>query len=164
MQEKIEDREIDSRLELAEERLKLAESELLHARERIEELERNRRKSTPTPPPCIPPPPPPPPPPISGDLICTTSNPKLQIRKSSKPSLISLVDKPSSEVQIVQNGIENIVNQIKGGQFTLKSTKKVVKERQEPQVVNEMLKILGTLRRSPMTRKSLLLTHGTTDF
>lgn len=42
-----------------------------------------------------------------------------------------------------------MINQIKGGRFTLKQTEKVEqkKPREEPAAVKEMLNVLGTLRR-----------------
>lgn len=50
--------------------------------------------------------------------------------------------------------IDEIVNQIKGGRFHLKSTEqKERKPREEPAALKELLNILGTLKRRPKSQQ-----------
>lgn len=63
--------------------------------------------------------------------------------------------------------IDEIVNQIKGGRFHLKSTEQkaaaVKKPREEPPALKEMLNILSTLRRRPKAHKEPKEAKDTTD-
>lgn len=57
----------------------------------------------------------------------------------------------------VKGGVnDDIINQIKGGNFTLRKAKNEnKKERETPKAVSELLNILGSLRRAPKNRPSL---------
>lgn len=51
---------------------------------------------------------------------------------------------------------DDIINEIKGGNFTLrKARNENKKERETPKAVSELLNILGSLRRAPKNRPSL---------
>lgn len=67
-------------------------------------------------------------------------------------NLLGIPRKPQMPEAIPGGAIDNIINQIKGGRFTLKATEQnLQKEKKEepPPAVTEMLNILGTLRRRP---------------
>lgn len=123
------------------------ESELQRAQERAERLENQSKMA--------PPPPPPPPLPLMSTAISikppVTYNPT-----TVKPDVNDAIPPLPAKKLPPQPQIDDIVNQIKGGKFTLKSTNKPNrKEREEPKAVNEMLHILSTLRRSPRPRNSM---------
>lgn len=156
----MEEHENDSQVEILEERLKIIESELERTKEKAERLE-NQSAS------CAPPPPPPPPLPpllLPKPAVIPTA-PKIQVPKKSdeidiKTSIFQENDVNKSPLVsrklAPQPAIDDLVNQIKGGKFTLKSiNKENKKEREEPEAVSEMLKILGTLRRCPKPKPSL---------
>lgn len=127
--------------------MKLVESELQRAQERAERLENQSKMA----------PPPPPPPPLP--LMSTAISIKPLVTYNStpvKPDVNDAIPTLPAKKLPPQPQIDDIVNQIKGGKFTLKSTNKPNrKEREEPKAVNEMLHILSTLRRSPRPRNSM---------
>lgn len=173
LQDKLEERETEPCLELMEEKLQLAESELQLAVERAEQAEKRamqlgskvsqlqeklEAKACPPPPP--PPPLPPPLPPPSSHLklhtvnlasatdtsaSVRTGNPVLDMAK-----MLGLPRKPAAVSALPGAAIDDIVNQIKGGKFTLRATEKQRQKKEEtPAAVQEMLTILGTLKRRP---------------
>nr|CAD7198307.1 unnamed protein product [Timema douglasi] len=156
LQEKLEEREGEVELELLEEKLKLAESELQCALKRAERAESQtcqlsskidqlnqalESKSVP-----VPPPPPPLPPPPFQSAIC---NPVLEMA-----NILGIPRKPINLATTAPGGaIDDIINQIKGGKFTLKRSKKQHEKKEEPPAaVQEMLTIIGTLKRRPKNR------------
>nr|CAD7430667.1 unnamed protein product [Timema monikensis] len=156
LQEKLEEREGEVELELLEEKLKLAESELQCALKRAERAESQtcqlsskidqlnqalESKSVP-----VPPPPPPLPPPPFQAVIC---NPVLEMA-----NILGIPRKPINLATTAPGGaIDDIINQIKGGKFTLKRSKKQHEKKEEPPAaVQEMLTIIGTLKRRPKNR------------
>ncbi|KAM0725708.1 hypothetical protein ACS0PU_008434 [Formica fusca] len=174
LQEKLEEKESNVEFEIVEEKLKLAESELevvLQRAERaekaVEELENvvrclkqkvnelEEKVSKPPPPPL---PPPPPPLPIS---MAGQSSIKLLTREKliSERSAVSDMENilgiaPKKTPAVAQPAIDDIINQIKGGRFTLKHTDKQREEERKRRqaentspAVSEMLNILGTMRR-----------------
>ncbi|XP_026810994.1 shootin-1 isoform X2 [Rhopalosiphum maidis] len=182
LHEKLESQSESEQIELYEEKLKLIEAELLCSQQRadiaesqVEELEKQLRETKtvtatpqcgpppPPPPPPAPPAPPPPPPPmvlpgtISGIKLKTVSS--LNHNSNAIEDLGNYLGLPLATPKgpQVQNGaIDAIINQIKGGRFSLKATdKETPVKKQEPQpVVNEMMNVLGTLRRNPKRRAS----------
>ncbi|PSN47488.1 hypothetical protein C0J52_13566 [Blattella germanica] len=174
LQEKLEERESEAQLELLEEKLRLAESELQCALQRAEQAERESSqlsinelqeelevKSRPPPPPPPPLPPPPPPVTVGPKLLCTprrnscasatdtgnsieTGNPVLDMA-----NMLGIPRKPTAAAALPGGAIDDIISQIKGGKFTLKATEKLKEEKKEepPAAVQEMLNILGTLKR-----------------
>ncbi|KAL0109711.1 hypothetical protein PUN28_014620 [Cardiocondyla obscurior] len=173
LQEKLEEKESNVEFEIVEEKLKLAESELevvVHRAERaeksVEELESvvnslkrkigelEEKVSKPLPPP-LPPPPPPPPMLMNGQSsIKLLTKERLTSAVSDMENMLGITPKKAPAVA-QQPAIDDIINQIKGGRFTLKHTDKQREEerkrRQEaeskPPAVSEMLSILGTMRR-----------------
>ncbi|XP_066580898.1 shootin-1-like isoform X2 [Prorops nasuta] len=186
LHEKLEEKESNVEFEIVEEKLKLSESELEvvveraeRAEKRTEELEQivkglkeknselEQKLSRPPPPPL---PPPPPPPPIfnnnqlSSIKLLTTEKASSENRVSAVADMENMLGISKKAPAIVQQPvIDDIINQIKGGRFTLKQTDKQRaeerKRRQEaesaPPAVSEMLNILGTMRRrAKPTRQS----------
>jgi len=176
LQDKLEERETEPCLELVEEKLRLAESELQLAVQRAEQAEKRamqfsskvsqlqeklEAKAYPPPPP--PPPLPPPLPPPSSRLkphavtfasatdtgaSVGTGNPVFDMAK-----MLGIAHKPAA---LPGAAIDDIVNQIKGGKFTLKATEKRRQKKEEPPAaVQEMLTILGTLKRRPRTASQI---------
>lgn len=147
MQERFEEMESNSHLEILEERLKLTESELLHAIMRADKAEEAVKAPPPSPPPPPPPPappvlpPPPPPPPVV----------PLRIKKISRTSPPP-DDAASTATDNKKAGVnDEIINQIKGGFFTLRKASQDnnnKKQRETPKAVSEMLNVLGSLRRT----------------
>lgn len=131
--------ESEKRTEVTEERLKLAESDLQAARERIERLEEEnellKRPSAPPPPPLPPP-------------VFTTINQPLAINR--RPS------ETKTETKIDSTGLQEVVSQIKEKNFTLKKAKRPQPPRKESQPVLEMLTILGKLKKNSTSRSSWL--------
>ncbi|KAJ9582701.1 hypothetical protein L9F63_022942 [Diploptera punctata] len=176
LQEKLEEREGEAQLELMEEKLRLAESELQCALQRAEHAEKRtsqliskvnelegeiEAKCCPPPPPPPPLPPPPLPPAMGPKLLCVsparrnsvcsatdtgseTGNPVLDMA-----NMLGIPRKPTAAAALPGGAIDDIINQIKGGKFTLKATEKQKEEKKEepPAAVQEMLNILGTLKR-----------------
>lgn len=174
LQEKLEEKESNVEFEIVEEKLKLAESELEVVVQRAERAEKSvetleaviqslkaqiaeleEKLSRPPPPPL-----PPPPPPLM--FNCGQSSIKLLTKEklnsernavADMENMLGIAKKAPSVPQ--QPAIDDIINQIKGGRFTLKQTDKQREEerkrRQEaesaPPAVSEMLNILGTMRR-----------------
>ncbi|XP_063389307.1 arp2/3 complex-activating protein rickA-like [Cydia fagiglandana] len=105
------------------------------------------------PPAALPPPPPPPPPP-----------PAVFVPTGGSDMAHMLASKQASLKKSVQNGgdpaIDSIVDQIKGGNFTLRRRDQNFLERkpkeEQPEAVKEMLAILGTLRKRRVHRPSLV--------
>ncbi|CAI6368590.1 unnamed protein product [Macrosiphum euphorbiae] len=183
LHEKLESQSESEQIELYEEKLKLIEAELLCSQQRadiaesqVEELGKQLRETKtvvappqcgppPPPPPPAPPAPPPPPPPMalagaSGGIKLKTVS-SLNHNSNAIEDLGNYLGLPmaSPKGPQVQNGaIDAIINQIKGGRFSLKATdkeKQTPVKKQEPQpVVNEMMNVLGTLRRNPKRRAS----------
>lgn len=113
------------------------------------------KQQTPSAPLAPPPPPPPPPPP------CLPPPPPMNVGCAGKTTESAIADM-AKLLGLKQNAgkanknaaggaIDEIVNQIKGGKFQLKSTDQNFMERrppkEEPEAVKEMLTILGTLRK-----------------
>ncbi|KAJ1522830.1 hypothetical protein ONE63_001981 [Megalurothrips usitatus] len=159
-----------------------AERESRELRERLSQMEKeleNRSAPPPPPPPPMAPPmpPPPPPPPMpsmtpggggggvklrsrggSGGSSATGSSEDLVNAERSATAvqdmanLLGIPRKPQVPEAIPGGAIDNIINQIKGGRFTLKATETNTpkeKKEEQPQAVKEMIQILGTLRRRP---------------
>ncbi|XP_025421277.1 shootin-1-like isoform X2 [Sipha flava] len=164
----------EAELLCSQQRAETAESQLVELRKKIEET----RAATAVPP-CAPPPPPPPPPmsmPPPPPPPPMTMMANLQtIKLKTVSALNHTADDGSNAIEEmgnylglpaanskgpqVQNGaIDAIINQIKGGRFCLKATDKEkqtpVKKQEPPPVVNEMMNVLGTLRRNPKRRAS----------
>ncbi|XP_075221950.1 shootin-1-like isoform X2 [Lycorma delicatula] len=62
--------------------------------------------------------------------------------------------------------IDDIINQIKGGRFTLKATEKqmkVAKTEEMPPAVQEMMTVLGTLRRRPKNKQNVESNSGSSS-
>ncbi|XP_018332712.1 shootin-1 [Agrilus planipennis] len=162
LQEKLEESEKNSYNEILEERLKLVESDLQAALERAEKAEMTL-KTVPPAPPLPPPPPPPPPLPSLAPPVAPQRTKKLA--RSSIPDMADALGTVSENGDVATKkapsvGVnEDIINQIKDGKFTLRKAKKEnqKKERETPKAVSEMLNILGSLKRTPKKRLSLIL-------
>jgi myosin heavy subunit len=162
LQEKLEMAEKNSHLEVVEERLKLAESELQAALERAEKaeeaLERAEKAEDALTSPPVPPPPPPP--------CLVNSEPPvvpLRVKRRSRVNIAELADaigvkdkEPVADNKKAPAGVnEDIINVIKSGKFTLKKVKNEnKKEREGSKAVSELLNILGSLRKAPKSRQS----------
>jgi myosin heavy subunit len=162
LQEKLEMAEKNSHLEVVEERLKLAESELQAALERAEKaeeaLERAEKAEDALTRPPVPPPPPPP--------CLVNSEPPvvpLRVKRRSRVNIAELADaigvkdkEPVADNKKAPAGVnEDIINVIKSGKFTLKKVKNENKtEREGSKAVSELLNILGSLRKAPKSRQS----------
>jgi chromosome segregation ATPase len=173
LQDKLEERETEPCLELVEEKLRLAESELQLAVQRAEQAEKrtmqlNSKVSQlqekleakacppPPPPPPIPPPLPPPKSLLKPHTVTVasatdtgadvgTGNPVLDMA-----NMLGISRKPAAVSALPSAAIDDIVNQIKRGKFTLRATEKQRQKKEEtPEAVQEMLTILGTLKRRP---------------
>ncbi|GJQ87326.1 hypothetical protein Trydic_g17374 [Trypoxylus dichotomus] len=182
LQEKLEELETNSHTEILEERLKLVESELERALKTAEEAEKTLAATTTAPPsPVIPVPPPlppmpalplpPPPPPLPPQNLAPPTAPlrtkklRQSIHDNGENNLSSDGESPSNnnnggkkQQQPVGGVNDDIINQIKSGMFTLRKRKNEVnnkKERETPKAVNEMLNILGSLRRTSKGKISL---------
>ncbi|KAJ4448689.1 hypothetical protein ANN_00079 [Periplaneta americana] len=113
---------------------------------------------------CPPPPPPPPLPPPPSML----PTPCIKVKVGPSPSatdtgsnvetgnpvldmanILGIPRKTSTAAALPGGAIDDIINQIKGGKFTLKATEKQKEEKKEepPAAMQEMLNILGTLKR-----------------
>jgi myosin heavy subunit len=162
LQEKLEMAEKNSHLEVVEERLKLAESELQAALERAEKaeeaLEGAEKAEEALQRPPVPPPPPPP--------CLVNSEPPvvpLRVKRRSRVNIAELADaigvkdkEPVADNKKAPAGVnEDIINVIKSGKFTLKKVKNEnKKEREGSKAVSELLNILGSLRKAPKSRQS----------
>ncbi|XP_076230534.1 uncharacterized protein LOC116433168 [Nomia melanderi] len=175
LEEKLEEKESNVEFEIVEEKLKLAESELEVATERAERAEKlveslegvveslkakisemEEKLSRPPPPPL---PPPPPPPMFSNGAqssIKLLTKEKANSERNAVADMENMLGIAKKTPTVAQQpAIDDIINQIKGGRFTLKQTDKQREEqrrrRQEaesaPPAVSEMLNILGTMRR-----------------
>lgn len=171
LQEKLEFRESEAQLELMEEKLRLAESELQLALERAEQAEQAEASlnnkvselkskletgnSTAAPPP---PPPPPPPPmiPGTGPILKKTEHKAKFTNANSLDDMAHIlgIQRVHKNNQVPGGAIDDIINEIKGGKFTLKATEKQqMKKEEQPPAVQEMLNIIGTLKRRPHRSK-----------
>ncbi|KAL1490841.1 hypothetical protein ABEB36_013466 [Hypothenemus hampei] len=170
LQERLDEQETNSHVEILEERLKLVETELEKANSRAEAAERNLKISLLAPPP----PPPPLPPPLPSFIIGTVDAPPivpLRRRKSEKAIMEDLaktigVEKSTQNAEkkpfVPAPGVnEDIINAIKEGKFTLRKRKKESLsgdgskvDKETPKAVSEILNILGSLRRAPKKRLS----------
>ncbi|VEN40865.1 unnamed protein product [Callosobruchus maculatus] len=171
LQERLEEQSSfppDPQVEILEERLRLAESELAAAQKRAEEAEERLR--------CPPPPPPPPPPPMPPQAPLRRRRSRLLIdgggttpakqleeeqklseEKTSKADLLAAAGSPEKKpAAAVPCANEDIINAIKAGQFTLRKPKKEkeIKDKDTPNAVSELLNILSSLRRAPKKRQS----------
>ncbi|XP_065173451.1 shootin-1 [Atheta coriaria] len=150
LQERCADKERDAQVEILEERLRLVEAELRREAERADVAEAKLKVA-------IAPPPPPPPPPLPQAQSQPPVVPlrvKKMSRSSPPPSSEEHVDKATAAPAAA--GVnEDIINQIKGGMFTLRKAKAERREREAPKAVSEMLNILGSLRRTTRNRISL---------
>ncbi|KAL6427409.1 hypothetical protein ACFW04_008740 [Cataglyphis niger] len=174
LQEKLEEKESNVEFEIVEEKLKLAESELEVVLQRAERAEKaaeelenvvrclkqkvnelEEKVSKPPPPPL---PPPPPPLPISTagqSSIKLLTREKLVSERSAVSDMENMLGITSKKTPAVaQPAIDDIINEIKGGRFTLKHTDKQREEERKRRqaentspAVSEMLNILGTMRR-----------------
>ncbi|XP_071554176.1 uncharacterized protein [Temnothorax nylanderi] len=139
LQEKLEEKESNVEFEIVEEKLKLAESELEvvvqraeRAEKSVEELENvvhclkqkiselEEKVSKPPPPPLPPPPPPPPTSTIGQSSIKLLTREKLTSAVSDMENMLGIT--PKKTPTVAQPAIDDIINQIKGGRFTLKQT------------------------------------------
>ncbi|XP_076667847.1 uncharacterized protein LOC143368718 isoform X2 [Andrena cerasifolii] len=175
LEEKLEEKESNVEFEIVEEKLKLAESELEVATQRAERAEQSvenveelvqslkskigeleEKLSRPPPPPL----PPPPPPPMFNNggqsSIKLLTKEKMNSERDAVTDMENMLGITKKTPTVTQQpAIDDIINQIKGGRFTLKQTDKQREEerrrRQEaesaPPAVSEMLNILGTMRR-----------------
>ncbi|XP_076658601.1 uncharacterized protein LOC143362390 [Halictus rubicundus] len=175
LEEKLEEKESNVEFEIVEEKLKLAESELDMATQRAERAEKSvedlenvvqslkakigemeEKLSRPPPPPV----PPPPPPPMFANgaqsSIKLLTKEKMNSERDAVADMENMLGIAKKTPTVTQQPvIDDIINQIKGGRFTLKQTDKQREEqrrrRQEeenaPPAVSEMLNILGTMRR-----------------
>lgn len=170
MQEKLEEQANNSDSEILEEQLKLVESELQGAVEKAEKAEQalqaaveraeKAEQALQAPPPAPPLPPPPPPPPnmllpptvpLRTKKVSRTTVPEIAATLGVEETMAA--DNKKSAVGGVN---DDIINQIKGGKFTLRKAKNEgKKERDTPKAVSELLNILGSLRRAPKNRASL---------
>ncbi|XP_017881052.1 shootin-1 [Ceratina calcarata] len=177
LEEKLEEKESNVEFEIVEEKLKLAESEFEVVMQRAERAEKSvetlegvvqtlkakiseleEKLSGPPPPVSLPPPPPPPPPMFNN---CGQSSIKLLTKEkmnsernavTDMENMLGITKKTPPVTQ--QPAIDDVINQIKSGRFTLKQTDKQREERRRrqeaesaPPAVSEMLNILGTMRR-----------------
>lgn len=144
LQERLEEQESSAQQEVLEERLKLAEAELQAALQRERELR-------------APPPPPPPPPPPAPPLAPLR---RRKSRATAEDLARSVGATPEKKETPGVN--EDIINAIKEGKFTLRKRRKEgacapAPDKEAPKAVSELLNILGSLRRAPKKRQSLLL-------
>ncbi|XP_065351188.1 shootin-1-like [Cloeon dipterum] len=158
LQAKINELQEEGKMEALEEKLRLAETELeceqkknARLETRIKDLENPlttplppSMAGPPPPPPPPPPPakmPPPPPPPPAGSLAPKGS---LKITRSDK--------KQPEDTNNAGAAIDDVINQIRGGRFTLRSTVKRKEDRplvkQNTQAVDEMMSILGNMKKN----------------
>ncbi|KOC68277.1 Shootin-1 [Habropoda laboriosa] len=186
LEEKLEEKESNVEFEIVEEKLKLAESELDVATQRAERAEKlvetleelvqslkvkigelEEKLSRPPPPPL----PPPPPPPMFNNggqsSIKLLTKEKMNLERNAVTDMENMLGISKKTPTVAQQpAIDDIINQIKGGRFTLKQTDKQREEerkrRQEaesaPPAVSEMLNILGTMRRRAKPVKQSLQT------
>ncbi|XP_015597235.1 shootin-1 [Cephus cinctus] len=183
LQDKLEEKESNIEFEILEERLKLAEAELEVVVQRAETAEKSvenlerlvheleekiadmEEKNSRPPPPPLPPPPPPPMFANNQSSIKLLTRENMSSEKSSSvtdmENMLGISKKAPTVIQ--QPAIDDIINQIKGGRFTLKQTDKQREEERKrkqeaesaPPAVSEMLSILGTMRRrAKPTRQS----------
>ncbi|KAK0183371.1 hypothetical protein PV327_001420 [Microctonus hyperodae] len=179
LQDKLEEKESNVEFEIVEEKLKFAEIELNMMQERAERAEKEmaklreimrkledkvieleKKNMMPPPPPL--PPPPPPLPQSSNISRCTVkllTQERLlntNCRNSAIDDMENILGLPKKAPAVPQQpAIDDIINQIKGGRFTLKQTDKQRDEERRrkremesaPAAVSEMLNILGTMRR-----------------
>ncbi|KAK2579279.1 hypothetical protein KPH14_008238 [Odynerus spinipes] len=199
LQDKLEEKESNVEFEIVEEKLKLAESELEVVQQRAERAERSvesledvvrtlkgkileleEKITRPTPVVLPPPPPPPPPPPLQplsliGNGRSTTikllTKEKMHTESNAVSDMENILGIPKKTPTLTQQpAIDDIINQIKGGRFTLKQTDKQREEerrrRQEeesaPPAVSEMLNILGTMRRRAKPTRQFFKVSDTT--
>ncbi|KAG6797254.1 shootin-1 isoform X1 [Apis mellifera caucasica] len=184
LEEKLEEKESNVEFEIVEEKLKLAESELEVVTQRAERAEKSvetlegvvqtlkakiselEEKLSRPPPPPLPPPPPPPMFNNSGQSsIKLLTKEKMNSERNAVTDMENMLGITKKTPTVAQQpAIDDIINQIKGGRFTLKQTDKQREEerrrRQEaesaPPAVSEMLNILGTMRRRAKPIKQLL--------
>ncbi|KAK1127577.1 hypothetical protein K0M31_004108 [Melipona bicolor] len=176
LEEKLEEKESNVEFEIVEEKLKLAESELEVVTQRAERAEKSvetlegvvqslkakiselEEKLSRPPPPPLPPPPPPPPMFNNGgqSTIKLLTKEKINSERNAVTDMENMLGITKKTPTVAQQpAIDDIINQIKGGRFTLKQTDKQREEerkrRQEAEnaspAVSEMLNILGTMRR-----------------
>lgn len=163
LQEKLEDLENNPQTEILEERLKLVEAELQDALDRAEKAEKALQ---PPPPPPAPPLPPPPPPPPSFDNPPSAPVRVKKLSRTNVPDIAAALGvqetkECDSKKPPVSGVNDDIINQIKGGNFTLRKAKnESKKERETPKAVSELLNILGSLRRAPKNRISVSSNFG----
>lgn len=146
--------------------MKLVESELQHAIERAEKAEKELAEMPKVPP--VPPAPPLPPPPPAMNLappIVPLRTKKLakngvsEIAEALGINEITATDQKRPQIPGVH---EDIINQIKGGTFTLKKSKSdnKKKDRETPKAVTEMLNVLGSLRKVSRQKMTVSANFG----
>lgn len=118
--------------------------------------------------PIIPPAPPlPPPPPLPTNVVAPPVVP-IRTKKLAKNGVSDIaealgIDETSSDEKKAPLGIHNdIINQIKGGTFTLKKSKSEnkKKDRETPKAVTEMLNVLGSLRKVSRNKMTVSTNFG----
>lgn len=164
----------EAELLCSQQRAEIAESQVEELRRKLDGTKTAVASPSCAPPPPPPPPPPPmtmPPPPPPPPMAALATN--LQRIKLKTVDALNHTNGDSNAIEEignylglppsnskgpqVQNGaIDEIIKQIKGGRFSLKATDKEtpVKKQEAPPVVNEMMNVLGTLRRNPKRRAS----------
>ncbi|XP_050304369.1 shootin-1 [Anthonomus grandis grandis] len=158
LQERLEDQENNSHVEILEERLKLVESELQEALNRADVAEQKLKA-----PPAPPPPPPPPLMPLDQPPMVPLRRRRSRATVEDLAKTIGIQHDGTVEKKPVAPGVnEDIINAIKEGKFTLRKRRKEnnnepkEKDKEAPKAVSELLNILGSLRRAPKKRQSLL--------
>uniref|UniRef100_A0A8D8PWY4 Shootin-1 n=1 Tax=Cacopsylla melanoneura TaxID=428564 RepID=A0A8D8PWY4_9HEMI len=172
---------IENELSIAQEKNERAETRLME----LESASSNHGNSgaprppgpPPPPPPSGMPPPPPPPgcmPPPPPPLPPTSCGMGIRGAKSSDIKNVTLRRRESAAVMDMANllgisndgskptpqggAIDDLINQLKEGKFTLKATEKKAqqkKEEESPAVVQEMMNVLGTLKKRPKKQPSV---------
>ncbi|XP_008546705.1 shootin-1 isoform X2 [Microplitis demolitor] len=170
VEEKLKLAEVE--LNMMQERAERAEKDVFKLQEtvrkledKINQLETMSLSSPPPPPPPMPAPLPPPPPPLpstsrTSTVVKLLTKERLQEEQNRHSAIVDMenmlgISKKSVTAVPQQPAIDDIINQIKGGRFTLKQTDKQREEERKrkremesaPAAVSEMLNILGTMRR-----------------
>lgn len=142
----------------------MVESELQHAIERAEKAEKSLSEI-----PKVPPAPPlPPPPPLPTNLTPQPPIVPIRTKKLARNGVSEIaealgINETATDDKKVPLGIHNdIINQIKGGTFTLKKSKNEnkKKDRETPKAVTEMLNVLGSLRKVSRNKMTVSTNFG----
>lgn len=139
------------------------ESELQHAVERAEKAEKALSELPRAPPaPPAPPLPPPPPPMNLAPPVVPIRTKKLAKNGVSDIAEALGINETATDNKKQPFGVhEDIINQIKGGTFTLKKSKSEIKKKGEtPKAVTEMLNVLGGLRKVSRQKMTVSANFG----